>query len=123
MGAMSQKVRQQGVVLLNTRINFYDGRKPTDLFDDYEYWRGRHPDWTVIRHKAKREIWARSTHGSAAKSHKVRYQLVATHVTGLVVKITLWECAQRCMSEIRVGPKPNRLRDRCRMCSHIGETS
>lgn len=117
---MTTRLEQQGRVLLNTRINFHQGHPPPldPMIDDYDYWRGRHVDWHVVRHEAKGELWAISTHASAVKHHQVKYQLVATHkVTGDVVKATVWKCGRRCSSEIRVGRRPNILRRRCWLCS------
>ena len=104
-------LRHQGVVLLNTRINFYDGRRPADneftgSDPDYDYWRGRHSKWTVVRHEPKAPTWARSTHTRGWKAHLVKYQLIATHVGGMQVQITVWKCGGRCMSPIEVDHHP-----------------
>jgi len=103
-------LRHQGIVLLNTRINYHKGHAPPPEPhepDPYEYWRGRSSAWQVLRHQPRATIWARSAHTRGWKAHRVRYQLVATHkATGHVVKITLWECGARCMSEIEVDHHP-----------------
>ena len=90
-------------MLLNTRINFFKGKFPPDS-NGYDYWRGRHEDWTVVRHQPKPgvNVWAGSTHPSATKTHRVRYELVATHRGGEVVRVTMWECGARVNTEIKV---------------------
>lgn len=111
-------LRHQGIVLLNTRINYYDG-DPPPADKTGSVWSGRAPGWTVVKHKAKGALWAKSTHANAVKHHRIKYQLVATHTSGEIVKITVWKCRARCTSEIRVGRRPNILRDRCWTCNKI----
>jgi hypothetical protein len=115
-------LRHQGIVLLNTRITYYDGNPPPARVLGATrdgMLRGRAPGWTVVKHKAKSALWAKSTHAAATKFHRVKYQLVATHESGEVVKVTVWKCRARCTSEIRVGKRPNILRDRCWTCNKI----
>ena len=95
--------RIDGIRLLNSRINYYKGHPPdngTDFNPARDWARGK--NWYVVRHQPKAPTWAASTHSSGTVQHLIRYQLVATHqITKVVVKITVWQCASRCMSEIQ----------------------
>jgi hypothetical protein len=113
-------LQYQGRVLLNTRINLYSGHPPPPDAEltGVDFWRGHDERWHVVRHEAKKAIWAISTHASATKQHQVKYHLVATHkATGVVVKATVWKCARRASSEIHVLKKPNGPTRRCWLCS------
>lgn len=116
-------LRHQGVVLINTRINFENGKCPPPhrRGSGVDEWRGYHEDWTVMRHQPRQPIWARSKHKAGTKVHQIAYQLTATHKGGTQVTITRWVCGARCMSEIEIKGDPVAgripLRQRCWTCS------
>lgn len=114
--------RHQGARLINQRINYFDGHRPPQYKIDNDYYTAIDAVseyWSVVRHVPKIDIWARSTHGAAKVSHKINYQLIATHIGGEVVKVTVWKCSRRAHSEIRVGKRPNSLIERCWQCSSV----
>lgn len=110
-GGTKTPMHQQGRVLLNTRFRLYqEGRpKPDKDADPYDYWNGRSSSWSVVKHVPKVETWAKSTHASGTTWHRVRLQLVATHVSGNVsVQMTVWKCGRKAYSEIKTGTPPAR---------------
>lgn len=113
-------LRHQGIILLNQRINYFNGNAPDPDDNSFAGIHARSPYWAVVKHTATGDIWAKSTHGAARVAHRLRYQLVATHVrTGEVVKLTVWKCARRSHSEIKVGKRPLKLNERCWLCSKV----
>jgi hypothetical protein len=95
--------RYDGIRLLNSRINYFKGYPPMEdgTWNPSVKW-ASNKNWHVVRHQPKAPTWAASTHGSSTVQHLVRYQLVATHrITRVVVKMTVWQCAARCSSELQ----------------------
>lgn len=56
--------------------------------------------WTIVKHRPKEITWAKSTGGLARKVHAIRYMLVAIHVRGEAVQLTVWWCGGSASSEI-----------------------
>ena len=94
----------QGTQLMNHRINFHDGRRPSTEPDISRamYEGGISPYWSVVRHVPKVPIWATSGSPRATLIHLARYQLVATSITGIEKKITVWACGNRCYTEPKI---------------------
>lgn len=115
---LSVGTRHTGIVLLNQRINYYKGYAPPADDISWEKSYATHRNWTVLRHQPKKQIWAASTHAHGTVQHLVRYQLVATHkITNVVVKITVWQCSRRCVSEIQTEGISDKKR--CHMCTRF----
>ena len=90
-------LRNDGMYLINTRIT-YSINKPLMPFT----WNRRpgFQKWTLALHRPKQPTWGASTHTSARVRHLVRYQLVATHVSGVRVRVTVWQCSRRAQTQI-----------------------
>lgn len=91
-------LRNDGFFLLNTKISHHV-RAPLLPLSRFER-RPGFEKWTVVLHRPKHSTWGASTHTSARVRHLVRYQLVATHVSGLRVRVTVWQCSKRAQTQI-----------------------
>ena len=58
-----------------------------------------------------------TTHPSGSVRHLVREQWVGTHVSGYVVKVTVWQCRARCVSPIATDGQM--LTEPCRKCTKL----
>ena len=96
-------LRNDGIVLLNQRINYFDGHPPPA---DELGWRAdisRARRWHIVRHQPKQPTWAASGHSLGTVRHLIKYQLVATHkIIPCTVKITVWQCSARCYSDLQL---------------------
>lgn len=106
-------LRNDGLRLLHT-LQIWGGRSPhpvaPDLETDEHGWpdpRGRRPGagkWTLVRQRPKRSTWGASTHTSAKVQHLIKEQLVGTHLSGYVVKVTVWRCGGYARTTITTDP-------------------
>jgi hypothetical protein len=98
-------LRNDGLYLIHT-LKIWGGNSPYQPVTDEQGWpdrRARRPGarkWTLVRHRPKRSTWAASTHTSARVQHLIKEQIVGRHLSGYVVKVTVWRCGSYAHSDI-----------------------
>lgn len=105
----SRPIQMDGRTILWSRFHFTDGKYRPEVTDAVMRagWPTVGAGWTIVRHTPKVPLWVKSTHASASRAHRCRYQLVATHVSGEQCTLTAFLCSQDpAVSKVIVVDRP-----------------